>query len=93
SITGNKLKELKLSDSGSIEEFALYDTQIESLNTKCLSKNIEELMVSNNKLTNLDISKFKELKTIHCSNNNLTSFDVSKLPNLSNLDYSDNNIK
>ena len=44
------------------------------------------LSCSNNKLTNLDVSKNTALETLYCDENNLASLDVSKNTALEDLE-------
>jgi putative cell wall-binding protein len=53
--------------------------------------NVEELHCSNNKLTNLDVSRDVHLKKLYCSFNKLDNLNLSKNTNLSEADLGKQN--
>lgn len=57
-----------------------------------LPASLEELDLSGNKLTALDVSKLTNLEKLDLSENKLTTLDVSKLTNLEELDLSENKL-
>ena len=76
SLTSLNLENKNIADLTGIEDF----TALENIN------------ISRNSLSNLNITKNVNLKYLYVSNNNLTSLDVSKNTKLLQLDFADNNI-
>ena len=54
---------------------------------------IRELNCDNNQLTNLDVSKNKELRVLSCSYNQITNIEVNELTRLTTLKVFNNKIK
>ena len=89
----NSLKDVDL--TGSIKNINISGKKVKSIilayNKSKLKKfklntpKLEELFVERNKITSLDVSKFKNLKYLDCSYNKLTKLDVSKNKKLQTL--------
>lgn len=75
-LTSLNLENKNIADLTGIEDF----TALENIN------------ISRNNLSNLNITKNVNLKYVYLANNNLTNLDVSKNTNLLQLDFADNNI-
>ncbi len=85
---------------GEIDQIEAMDLQGLSISDKNISDltginfftNLQSIHCSNNKLTNLDISKLSKLTNLSCRFNELTTLDVDSLPLLEVLDCSNNQL-
>ncbi|WP_298515807.1 matrixin family metalloprotease [uncultured Kordia sp.] len=75
-VTSLNVSNLNISDLTGIEDFTA----------------LEELTITNNSLTSLDVTNNLALETIFAGNNNLTSIDVSNNTQLTRLWLQDNNL-
>lgn len=75
-----------------VKELDLSDKKISSMAEISYFKNLEVLTVSDNQLTELDVTKLTKLKELSCDNNKIAKLDISQNNLLSSLLCYNNNI-
>lgn len=75
-----------------VKELDLSDKKISSMAEISYFKNLEVLTVSDNQLTELDVTKLTKLKELSCDNNKIAKLDISQNSLLSSLLCYNNNI-
>jgi len=86
--SNNNLATLDLTNLESINELMVDNNQLTLINLCPITG--ETLSVSNNFLTEIDISNSPNLEGVFCANNLLTTFDISNNPDMINF-YASNN--
>lgn len=81
--------EIDLTMFGSLEEFHCMDGDITDIK---LPQGLKSLIIRNNKISNLDVSRYSMLEELRCSGNQITKLDLSSNNNLSEVECENNNL-
>lgn len=90
SCNNNKINTLDLTYSVFLRKVSCANNKI--TNIKGDLSNVDYLNISQNELTEIDLSKSLKLEKLICNSNNLICLDLSKNTNLDKLNCSDNNL-